>query len=133
MTFPDGSSFALTRGVRVEARPEYLPDQSDPANGLWFWAYHVVVSNEGERPVRLVSRHWIITNAQGHQEHVRGPGVVGEQPLIRPGQSFRYTSGCPLDTSMGTMHGTYQMTTEEGDEFEAIIAPFTLAEPFGIN
>lgn len=131
-TFPDGSSEAVTEGIRVRVEPEYLAEQSDPRNGLWFFAYHVTVSNESGRTVKLVSRHWIITNAEGREEHVRGAGVVGEQPTLRPGQSYRYSSGCPLDTPLGTMHGTYQMSTDTG-AFDARIAPFTLAEPYALN
>jgi ApaG protein len=97
-------------------------------------AYQVTISNVGERPVQLLSRHWIITNSHGVQEHVRGAGVVGEQPRLQPGESFRYTSGCPLDTAMGTMHGTYSMRQlDTGETFEAEVAPFTLAEPFALN
>ena len=133
ISMTDGSSEALTQGVRVTVRAEYLPDQSDPAQGLWFYVYHVLISNESERVVQLISRHWIITNAEGTEEHVRGPGVVGEQPVLGPSQSFSYTSGCPLDTPSGTMHGTYQMVSREGDRFEAVVAPFVLAQPFSIN
>ena len=129
----DGSSEALTRGVRVRVRAEYLSEQSDPGHGLWFYVYHVVVVNEGDEAAQLISRHWIITNAEGNEEHVRGPGVVGEQPVLNPGQSFSYTSGCPLDTPSGTMHGTYQMITRGGVRFDAVIAPFVLAQPFAVN
>ncbi|MFZ5475847.1 MAG: Co2+/Mg2+ efflux protein ApaG [Myxococcota bacterium] len=126
-------SDTITRGVRVEVRPEYLDQQSDPRNGTWMFAYHVRISNLGTETVQLVSRHWIITDATGRVEEVRGPGVVGEQPVLRPGEHFDYTSGCPLPTPMGTMHGTYQMVTQKGDRFDAVIAPFTLAEPFAVN
>lgn len=129
----DGSSEAVTQGVRVKVKPEFLPHQSDPARGLWFFAYHVTVTNEGPHTLQLMSRHWIITNAEGREEHVRGPGVVGEQPVLRPGQSFRYTSGTPLDTPVGTMHGTYQMVGRDGTRFEARVAPFMLTHPFGVN
>jgi ApaG protein len=122
-----------TRGVRVEVEPHYLAAHSDPARHHWMHAYTVTITNDGDVPVRLVSRHWIITNARGTEEHVRGAGVVGEQPLLRPGQAFRYTSGCPMDTAVGTMHGTYQMVREDGEGFEADVAPFTLAEPFAVN
>lgn len=123
----------VTRGVRVQVESQYLPQHSDPAQKRWVHIYHVTVTNEGDEPVQLVSRHWIITNNRGEQEHVRGPGVVGEQPLLRPGQAFRYTSGCPLDTPVGTMHGTYQMVTPGGEMFDAEIAPFDLAEPYAFN
>lgn len=132
-SFSDGSSEALTRGVRVQVRPEFLPDHSDPAHHKWVFAYHVTIRNEGRTPLQLISRHWVITDAEGGEEHVRGPGVVGEQPLLKPGQSFRYTSGCALRTTSGTMHGTYQMITPEGESFDARIAPFTLAQPYDIN
>lgn len=126
-------SEAVTRGVRVQVEPAYLEHQSDPRNGLWMFAYHVKIRNEGTETVQLVSRHWIITDATGRVEEVRGPGVVGEQPVLDPGQEFGYTSGCPLPTAMGTMHGTYQMVTRRGERFDAVIAPFTLAEPYTVN
>ncbi len=97
------------------------------------FGYHVTVRNEGSEPVQLVSRHWIITDATGRVEEIRGPGVIGEQPVIQPGRSFEYRSGCPLPTAMGTMHGTYQMVTQKGERFDATIAPFTLAEPYSLN
>lgn len=127
------SSEAITRGVRVRAEPEYLPDQSDPDAGLWVHAYHVTITNESDQAVQLVSRHWVITNAEGTSEEVRGPGVVGFQPVLEPGQAFRYTSGCPLDTSVGSMHGSFQMVGRDGSRFDAEVAPFTLADPFALN
>ena len=127
-----GSS-TTTRGVRVDVEPHYLEAHSDPARQHWMHAYTVTIANEGSETVKLVSRHWIITNGHGTEEHVRGAGVVGEQPTLAPGQAFRYTSGCPMDTPVGTMHGTYQMVTAEGDGFDAHIAPFTLAEPYAVN
>jgi ApaG protein len=126
-------STAVTRGVRVDVDPEYLDQQSDPKRGLWMFSYAVRISNQGADPVQLVSRHWIITDATGRVEEVRGPGVVGEQPVIQPGRSFEYRSGCPLPTAMGTMHGTYQMVTARGERFDATIPPFTLAEPYSVN
>jgi len=126
-------SEAMTRGIRVEVRPNYLENQSDPRSGLWMFAYHVRILNDSTDTVQLLSRHWIITDATGRVEEVRGPGVVGEQPVLAPGQSFDYTSGCPLPTPMGTMHGTYQMVTQRGERFDAEIAPFTLAEPYTVN
>jgi ApaG protein len=126
-------SDTTTRGVRVQVSPRYLEEQSDPRAGLWAFAYHVVISNEGAEPVQLLSRHWIITDANGRIEEVRGPGVVGQQPLIAPGESWDYVSGCPLGTAMGTMHGSYRMRTARGDTFDAEIAPFTLAEPYSLN
>jgi ApaG protein len=97
------------------------------------FAYHIRIANSSRETVQLISRHWYITDATGHVEEVRGPGVVGEQPVLGPGEHFDYTSGCPLPTPMGTMHGTYQMVTETGDRFDAAIAPFTLAEPLSLN
>lgn len=126
-------SEALTRGVRVTVRPEYLPHQSDPRSGLWMFAYHIRIANEGAVPVQLVSRHWYITDSTGRVEEVRGPGVIGEQPIIKPGAHFDYTSGCPLPTPMGTMHGAYQMVGVGGERFDAQVAPFTLAEPLSLN
>lgn len=126
-------SRAVTRGVRIDVEPEYLEHQSDPRRGLWMFGYHVTIRNEGTEPVQLISRHWIITDATGRVEDVRGPGVIGEQPVIAPGRSFEYRSGCPLPTPMGTMHGTYQMVTQKGERFDATIAPFTLAEPYSLN
>lgn len=120
-------SNAITQGIRVQVRSEYVADRSDPDQNYYFFAYHVKVSNEGDQIVQLVSRHWIITNAEGKTEEVQGPGVIGEQPVLKPGDSFEYTSFCPLDTPMGTMHGTYQMLTESGGQFDVEIAPFTLA------
>lgn len=126
-------SEASTRGIVVSVRPEFLPHQSDPRGGLWMFAYHVRIENRGQDVVQLMSRHWTITDATGRVEEVRGPGVVGEQPILRPGQAFDYSSGCPLPTAVGTMHGTYQMVTADGERFDATIAPFTLAEPYALN
>lgn len=97
------------------------------------FAYHIRIRNEGSEAVQLVSRHWYITDSTGRVEEVRGPGVVGEQPMLKPGDHFDYTSGCPLPTPMGTMHGTYQMVNDRGERFDANIAPFTLAEPLSVN
>ena len=127
------SSEAVTRGVRVFVQSEYAPDKSRPTHNEWFFLYTVRISNEGSEPVRLVTRHWIITHGTGHVEEVRGPGVVGKQPTLKPGESFEYTSGCPLPTSFGVMEGTYQMVSESGDLFDAKIAPFTLSEPYTVH
>jgi ApaG protein len=126
-------SDTTTRGVRIEVEPLYLEHQSDPKRGLWMFAYHVTITNGGPDTVQLVSRHWIITDANGRVEEVRGPGVIGEQPVLAPGEHFRYTSGCPLPTSMGTMHGSFQMISRAGERFDAAISPFTLAEPYVVN
>jgi ApaG protein len=133
MRDPSLASETLTHGVRVRVEPEYLPDQSEPSAGLWVHCYHVDIRNEGETPVQLLSRHWIITNAEGKEEHVHGPGVVGMQPVIEPGRSFQYTSGCPLDTAVGSMHGSFQMVARDGARFDALIEPFTLADPLALN
>jgi ApaG protein len=126
-------SEATSNGVRVEVEPIYLPEQSDPKHGLWMFGYRVRITNVRSEAVQLLSRHWIITDANGHVEEVRGPGVVGQTPVIAPGQSYAYESGCPLPTAMGTMHGTYQMVTKDGARFDVTIAPFTLAEPYSVN
>src|SRR5262245_24632624 len=120
-------SETVTRGVKVEVQSEYSEERSNPEQNVYFFVYHVVITNVGEMPVRLISRHWIITNADGKKEEVRGPGVVGEQPTLKPGESFEYSSFCPLNTPFGMMHGTYQMVTDAGEEFDAQIAPFTLS------
>ncbi|MBM4356849.1 MAG: Co2+/Mg2+ efflux protein ApaG [Deltaproteobacteria bacterium] len=126
-------SEACTRGVLVKVESRYLPERSAPARGGWFFAYTVTITNQGQESVQLISRHWVITDAHGRTEQVRGPGVVGEQPRLEPGESFEYTSGCPLRTSFGTMRGTYQMVTTDGDAFDAEIAPFSLATPESLN
>jgi len=126
-------SQAVTRGVRVRVRSAYVPDRSSPDDQFFFFAYRVRITNTGDVPVKLISRHWIITDGSGKVEEVKGPGVVGEQPLLTQGQSFEYTSACPLPTPVGSMHGTYQMLTAEGELFDAAIAPFTLAEPNALN
>ncbi len=121
-------SKAVTRGLKIEVESEYIPDRSNPERNVYFFAYHVVITNEGEETVQLITRHWIITNGDGRKEEVKGPGVVGEQPILAPGESFEYSSFCPLDTPFGMMHGSYQMKTEGGLEFDAEIAPFTLSK-----
>ncbi len=126
-------SDTTTRGIHITVEPEYLEHQSEPRSGLWMFAYHIRIENIGPEVVQLISRHWVITDANGRVEEVRGPGVVGEQPILQPGQHFAYTSGCPLPTPMGTMHGTFQMVTRRGENFDANIDPFTLAEPFSLN
>jgi ApaG protein len=127
------SSEAITRGIRVHVQSEYAASQSRPAQNEWFFLYTVTISNEGTEPVQLLTRHWIITDGTGHVEEVRGPGVVGKQPLLQPGESFEYTSGCPLHTPFGLMEGTYQMVSESGERFDAKIAPFTLSEPYTVH
>jgi ApaG protein len=126
------SSEALTRNIRVRVEAEYDVSRSSPQQSQWFFLYAVQITNEGPETVQLVSRHWIITDGMGHVEEVRGPGVVGNQPILAPGQSFRYTSGCPLTTPFGSMHGTYQMVSHAGEHFDIEIAPFTLSEPYSL-
>jgi len=127
------TSEAVTNNVRVEVESQYAPDQSQPFQSHWFFYYTVRITNEGEDTVQLLSRHWIIADASGHTEEVRGPGVVGEQPVLAPGESFQYTSGCNLKTSTGVMRGTYQMVTEDGDHFDVEIAAFALHEPYTVH
>src|SRR3954447_4135246 len=127
------SSEAITRGVRVSVQSEYAADKSRPTHSEWFFLYTVRISNEGTEQVQLVTRHWIITDDTGRVEEVRGAGVVGKQPTLKPGESFEYTSGCPLTTPFGVMEGTYQMITESGERFDANIAPFTLSEPYTVH
>src|SRR4029450_8536936 len=116
----------VTRGVRVEVTPRYEKEQSDPERNYYFFSYHVTITNEGEERVQLMSRHWIITNGAGQVEEVKGPGVVGEQPILEQDESFVYTSFCPLKTPTGTMEGSYQMVTRTGESFEAKIPRFSL-------
>jgi ApaG protein len=120
---------AVTRGVRVRVTPKYLEDESAPAEERFFWAYTIDIINEGSETVQLRSRHWRITDAAGHTEEVRGPGVVGKTPVLAPGASFRYTSGCPLGTPSGIMVGSYQMTTEAGELFNVAVPAFSLDSP----
>lgn len=126
-------SEATTNGIRVRVHSRYIPERSDPERDEWFFIYTVEIANLGTAPTQLISRHWIITDADGKVQEVRGPGVVGEQPRLEAGQSFTYTSACPLNTQFGTMHGSYQMVTDAGDRFDAQIAPFSLGEPNAIN
>lgn len=111
----------------------FLPEHSAPQEQQFRFAYQITITNVGDETAQLVSRHWIITDAEGDVEEVRGPGVVGEQPVLEPGASFEYTSFCPLKTNVGTMHGSYQMVRPNGESFEARIAPFTLAVPHALN
>lgn len=123
----------IAQSVRVLVKSEYIPSQSDPENHVYFFAYHVRIANEGVSPVQLLSRHWIITNANGTTQEVQGPGVVGLTPVIKPGEIFTYSSFCPLDTPVGSMYGTYQMTTQDALRFDALIPAFTLSVPGSLN
>jgi len=120
----------VTRSIRVRVRPEYLEAQSAPEEGRFFWAYTVEIVNEGSETVQLRSRHWRITDANGHVEEVRGPGVIGQTPVLGPRESFEYTSGCPLRTSSGIMVGSYQMTKSNGALIDVAIPAFSLDSPF---
>lgn len=126
-------STATTDGIQVTVESRYLPDQSTPEQRKFAFAYRVRIENHGDLPARLESRHWIIMDGQGEQQEVRGEGVVGEQPRLRPGEGFEYTSGCLLKTPHGSMRGTYEMVRDDGLRFDAVIAPFTLAPAFGLN
>ena len=122
---------AETDGIVVRVQPSYLAGQSDPDAGRWVWAYQVEIVNLTGVPVQLISRRWVITDARGQTEEVRGPGVVGEQPTILPGESYSYASGCPLGTASGSMVGAYSMTDAAGRAFEAAIPAFSLDVPGG--
>jgi ApaG protein len=115
--------------IEVHPMPQFLPEQSDPDNHRYVFAYTITVTNTGSVPAQLVSRHWIITDGNNEVQEVRGLGVVGQQPLLRPGESYRYTSGSALTTPIGTMKGSYQMVAEDGTQFEAEIPEFVLAAP----
>ena len=130
---PTTTSEATTEGVRVEVRARYSAEHSDPQTGLWFFLYTVRLRNEGSETVQLVSRHWVINDGTGHAEEVRGPGVVGEQPELAPGEDYEYTSGCPLPTPFGSMQGSYQMCREDGSTFDAEIAEFELRQPQAVH
>ena len=120
---------ATTDGVTVRVAVSYLPEQSEPDRGRWFWAYHIRIENEGDQAVQLLTRHWIITDGRGSRHTVEGEGVVGEQPMIMPDGSFDYVSGCPLSTPAGSMQGSYQMLAEDGEVFAVDIPKFQLVAP----
>jgi len=127
-------SDTTTRNVRILVRPRFVPEQSDPENGQWLFAYHITIRNQGEQTVQLIARHWVITDGEGKVEEVRGAGVVGYQPVLKPGEEFEYTSGCPLTTPVGTMHGEFHMIVQgSGEKFDAKIEPFRLAVPKALN
>jgi len=120
---------AITKGIAVSVIPTYLEAQSSPDTSQYFWAYRVIIENLGQETVQLKSRHWMITNARGEFTEVKGAGVVGEQPIIKPGQSYEYTSGAPLNTTSGKMGGAYQMENEDGEQFDIEIPTFSLDTP----
>lgn len=128
---PTVSSSATTRGIRVSVKSRFLPEQS--GRGRWAFAYSVRIENVGGQTAQLRSRHWIITDGNGKREEVRGDGVVGQQPVLRPGEQFEYTSGAVLQTPHGSMHGTYRMVLESGESFDADIAAFPLTQPGSVN
>lgn len=125
-----GQYVATTRAIAVTVEPEFLPNESDPDDARYIWAYHVNIANNGVETVRLRRRHWLITDANGVRHEVDGQGVVGEQPLLQPGQKFEYTSGTPLRTSSGIMSGSYSMETESGEVFDVVIPAFSLDSPY---
>ena len=124
--FPHSAS---TRDITVRVSVTYLPEQSEPTKNRWFWAYHIRIENDGARAVQLVSREWIISDGRGNRHEVRGEGVVGEQPVLNPGGSFDYVSGCPLATPTGHMEGRYFMVGEDGGTFDVDIPRFPLVAP----
>jgi ApaG protein len=126
-------SEAVTESIRVEVMSQYSAENSRPLQDVWVFEYTVRITNQGEETVQLVSRHWIITDALDHVEEVRGPGVVGEQPVLAPGESFKYSSWCPLKTPTGVMRGTYQMARAGGNQFDIEIAPFALKARYMVN
>jgi ApaG protein len=126
-------SEAVTNRIRVEVLSRYSSENSPPLRDAWVFQYTVRITNQGLETVQLVSRHWIITDALEHTEEVKGPGVVGEQPVLAPGESFKYSSWCPLKTPTGVMRGTYQMIGARGNQFDIEIAPFALKAPYTVN
>ena len=120
---------AVTHQIEVTVEPNFLPERSSVEKNQYFWSYTIVITNSGNETVQLRTRHWIITDATGRKQEVRGEGVVGEQPHLKPGQGFRYSSGAVLETPVGSMHGSYQMIADDGRRFDAPIAPFRLAMP----
>jgi ApaG protein len=124
---------ATTNGISVTVEPRYMADRSDPAEGRFFWAYTVEIANGGAAAVQIIARHWVITDQSGRREDVRGMGVVGEQPVIEPGSSFTYTSGCPLPTPSGVMVGTYQAVADDGEIFAVAIPAFSLDVPGAVR
>ncbi len=126
-------SDTTTRGIPILAKPQYLPGRSRPEAKEYVFSYQITITNVGNRSAKLLSRHWVISSSTGEEQHVRGDGVVGQQPRLEPGQAFEYTSFCPLPTAVGTMHGEYQMVRDDGEPFDARIEPFALAAPHALN
>ena len=125
------TSETVTKGIRVAVKTQF--SHAEPKRNQWFFTYTVRIVNEGSEPVQLISLHWIITDGSNEVEEVKGPGVVGNQPVLAPGQAFEYTSGCPLRTPFGSMRGSYQMATSDGTTFDAEIAEFALSEPYTVH
>ena len=130
---PGPTSEAVTHDIRVEVLSRHSPENSRPLEGEWVFQYTVRITNQGLDTVQLISRHWIITDGSDHVEEVKGPGVVGEQPLLSPGEPFKYSSWCRLQTPMGTMRGTYQLVRPGGDSFDIEIATFALKAPYSVH
>ena len=128
-----GGSYAVTNGIEVTVRAAYVEAQSEPESGRFFFAYEVTIENVGERTAKLLSRHWIIADGDGEEKVVRGAGVVGEQPVLDPGEMFQYTSFCPLSSPVGSMRGSYHFALDGGETVDAEVAPFTLAVPSILN
>ena len=126
-------SESVTRGIRVSVQSRFEAERSSPDEGQWFFSYHVRIANEGESVAQLVSRHWIITDGDGREQEVRGPGVVGEQPVLEPGQAFEYTSGCPLRTRWGTMEGSYTFEGADGEKFDVQVGRFFLVPSAAVS
>lgn len=124
---------AVTHGIRIKVEPQYVEEQSSPDDSYFFWAYTIEIANEGKNAVQLKTRHWRITDAHGKTEEVRGPGVVGKTPVLDPGESFTYTSGCPLGTASGIMVGSYQMQLQDGSLIDVAVPAFSLDSPFVIR
>ena len=119
--------------IQVGVKTVYVTEQSDPEQDRFVFAYTITISNQGDAPAKLLNRHWVITDANGKVQEVRGPGVVGEQPHLKPGEEFRYTSGTVIATPVGTMHGSYEMMADDGTRFDAEISPFSLAMPYRLH
>jgi ApaG protein len=131
---PPMKSDATTQGVQVQAVSQFISERSSQEEGYFFFGYRIRITNVGSaQPVQLISRHWVITDGNGSKQEVRGPGVVGRQPRLCQGEAFEYSSFCPLGTPVGSMHGSYKMVGDDGEEFDAVVAPFTLAVPNVLN
>ena len=130
---PAPMSEAVTNSIRVEVMSQYSPENSRPLQDVWVFEYTVRITNQGSEPVQLIARHWIITDGLDHTEEVKGPGVIGKQPVLAPGESFKYSSWCPLKTPTGMMHGAYQMISAGGKQFDIAIAPFALKARYTVH